>query len=103
MRRCGRFGVNVLAAEHATYVRHAAQADVDRFIGINHVISESGVPRIVTAIAFLDCEPVAEQLAGDHWIVVARVHDLLADHGPEPLVFSDGRLGSFVELEAQGP
>ena len=43
------------------------------------------------------------QLAGGHWIVVARVHDLLADDGREPLVFSDGRLGSFVELETQGP
>ena len=103
MRRCGRFGVNVLAAEHAKYVRHAAQAEAARFIGIDHVLSESGVPRILSAIAFLDCEPVAEQLAGDHWIVVARVHDLLADHGREPLIFSDGTLGSFVGLEAHGP
>jgi len=103
MRRSGRFGVNMLAAEHAKYVRHAAQAEADRFIGINHVLSKSGVPRILSAIAFLDCEPVAEQLAGDHWIVVARVHDLLADHGRQPLIFSDGRLGSFVDLEAQEP
>lgn len=103
VRRSGRFGVNMLAAEHAKYVRHAAQAEADRFIGINHVLSESGVPRIRSAIAFLDCEPVAEQLAGDHWIVVARVHDLLADHGREPLIFSDRRLGSFIDLEAQEP
>jgi 3-hydroxy-9,10-secoandrosta-1,3,5(10)-triene-9,17-dione monooxygenase reductase component len=103
MRRRGRFGVNVLAAGHAKYVRDAAQAEADRFIGINYVLSESGVPRILSAIAFLDCEPVAEQLAGDHWIVVARVHHLLADHDREPLIFSDGRLGSFVDLEAQEP
>jgi 3-hydroxy-9,10-secoandrosta-1,3,5(10)-triene-9,17-dione monooxygenase reductase component len=61
------------------------------------------VPRILSAIAFLDCEPVAEQLAGDHWIVIARVHDLLANHDREPLIFSNGRLGSFVDLEAQEP
>jgi 3-hydroxy-9,10-secoandrosta-1,3,5(10)-triene-9,17-dione monooxygenase reductase component len=103
MRRCGRFGVNVLAAEHAKYVRHAAHADADRFVGIDHVLSESGVPRIPSAIAFLDCEPVAEQLAGDHWIVLARVHYLLADHRRKPLVFSDGTLGSFVGLKAHGP
>jgi 3-hydroxy-9,10-secoandrosta-1,3,5(10)-triene-9,17-dione monooxygenase reductase component len=103
MRRCGRFGVNVLAAEHATYVRHAAQAQADRFIGVDHVLTESGVPRIPSAIAFLDCEPIAEQLAGDHWIVVARVHDLLADHRREPLLFSDGTLGGFVDFEARRP
>ena len=103
MRRCGRFGVNVLGAEHANYVRHAAQAEADRFVGIDYVPTESGVPRILSAIAFLDCEPVAEQLAGDHWIVLARVQDLLADHRREPLVFSDGTLGTFVGLEAQGP
>jgi len=103
MRRCGRFAVNVLGVEHAKYVRHSAQAEADRFIGIDHVLSESGVPRVLSAIAFLDCEPVAEQLAGDHWIVVARVHDLLADHGRDPLIFIDGTLGSFVGLEAQGP
>lgn len=28
VRRSGRFGVNMLAAEHAKYVRHAAQAEV---------------------------------------------------------------------------
>lgn len=103
MRRCGRFGVNVLAAEHADYVHHAAQAEADRFIGIDHVLSESGVPRILSAIAFLDCEPAAEQLAGDHWLVIARVHDLLADHARDPLIFSDGTLGSFVGLEPQRP
>jgi 3-hydroxy-9,10-secoandrosta-1,3,5(10)-triene-9,17-dione monooxygenase reductase component len=102
MRRCGRFGVNVLGAEHAKYVRHAAQAEADRFLGIDHVLSDSGVPRILSAIAFLDCQPVAEQLAGDHWIVLARVQDLVADHRREPLVFSDGTLGSFIGLEAQG-
>jgi 3-hydroxy-9,10-secoandrosta-1,3,5(10)-triene-9,17-dione monooxygenase reductase component len=103
MRRCGRFGVNVLAAEHAKYVRHAAQAEADRFAGVDHVLSDSGVPRILSAIAFFDCEPVAEQLAGDHWIVLARVHDLLADHRREPLIFSDGTLGRFVGLKAHGP
>jgi 3-hydroxy-9,10-secoandrosta-1,3,5(10)-triene-9,17-dione monooxygenase reductase component len=99
MRRCKRFGVNVLGAGHADYVRHAAHADADRFAGIDYELGESGVPRIRSAIAFLECEPVTEQRAGDHWIVVARVHAVLADRDREPLVFSDGNLGSFVALE----
>lgn len=100
MRRCKRFGVNVLAAEHADYVRRAAHADADRFVGIDYDLGDSGVPRIRSAIAFLDCEPVSEQRAGDHWIVVARVHAALVDRGREPLVFSDGNLSSVVALDA---
>jgi flavin reductase (DIM6/NTAB) family NADH-FMN oxidoreductase RutF len=100
MRRRGRFGVNVLGAEHADYVRHAAHPEADRFTGIDYELTESGVPRIRSAIAFLDCEPVSEQHAGDHWIVVARVQALLADPSREPLVFSDGNLGSFGGLDA---
>ena len=49
MRRCGRFGVNVLGVEHANYVRHAAQADADRFVGIDYLLSDSGVPRVLSA------------------------------------------------------
>jgi 3-hydroxy-9,10-secoandrosta-1,3,5(10)-triene-9,17-dione monooxygenase reductase component len=101
MRRCGRFGVNVLSAAHADYVRRVTDPEADRFAGIDHRLSDSGVPRICAAIAFLECEPISEHLAGDHWIVVARVHELIADHSRDPLIFSDGRLGRFVDLEAQ--
>jgi hypothetical protein len=61
------------------------------------------VPRILSTIAFLDCEPVAEHLREDDPMVPGEVQDLLADHRREPLVFSDGTLGSFVGLEAQAP
>jgi flavin reductase (DIM6/NTAB) family NADH-FMN oxidoreductase RutF len=100
MRRCGRFGVNVLGAEHGDYVRRVADPEADRFTGIDHRLTESGVPHICSAIAFLECEPVSEQPVGDHWIVVARVHDLIADHGRDPLIFSDGRLGPFAHADA---
>jgi flavin reductase (DIM6/NTAB) family NADH-FMN oxidoreductase RutF len=60
-------------------------------------LSESGVPRICSAIAFLDCEPVTEQLAGDHWIVDARVHELLADH-PGAARVQPGRWGASSAL-----
>jgi 3-hydroxy-9,10-secoandrosta-1,3,5(10)-triene-9,17-dione monooxygenase reductase component len=100
MRRCRRFGVNVLGAAHADYVRRVTDPKADRFADIDYRFSNSGVPRICTAIAFLECEPVSEQIAGDHWIVVARVHELTVDHSQDPLIFSDGTLGSFARVEA---
>jgi 3-hydroxy-9,10-secoandrosta-1,3,5(10)-triene-9,17-dione monooxygenase reductase component len=99
MSVCGRFGVNVLAAEHADYVRRAARPEADRFAGIEYGVRASGVPRLCRAIAFLDCEPVLEQPAGDHWLVLARVRELIADRHRDPLVFSDGTLGRFTSLE----
>jgi 3-hydroxy-9,10-secoandrosta-1,3,5(10)-triene-9,17-dione monooxygenase reductase component len=100
IRRRGRFGVNVLAAEHADYVRRAVLPEADRFAGLEHERRASGVPHIRNAIAFLECEPVSEHLAGDHWIVVARVHELLAEESRDPLVFCNGQLGTFVSLES---
>ena len=91
------------AAEHDRDGTYPFDPDTDRFLSIDHQLTESGVPRISSAIAFLECEPVSEHLAGDHWIVVAHVQQIVADHGRDPLIFSDGRLGSFVDLEAQEP
>jgi len=99
MRGRGAFGVNVLAAEHAAYVRRAAQPDADRFAGLDYALRDSGVPYIRSAVAFLDCQIVSEQPAGDHSIVLARVRELLADEGGEPLVFRDGSLGTFTRWE----
>jgi flavin reductase (DIM6/NTAB) family NADH-FMN oxidoreductase RutF len=101
MRGASRFGVNVLGAAHADYVDRVSAPDADRFAGINYEFTESGVPRISSAIAFLECEPVSEHVAGDHWIVVARVHELVVDPRQEPLVFSDGTLGGFHRTQEE--
>src|SRR4051812_43606036 len=81
MRQVGRFGVNVMAADHADYVREAARPGADRFTGLDCELRASGVPRVRDALTFLDCEPCNEHIAGDHWIVVAHVRELLTGHG----------------------
>jgi flavin reductase (DIM6/NTAB) family NADH-FMN oxidoreductase RutF len=103
MRRSGRFGVNVLGRDSAAYVRAAAHPESDRFAGVEYELRASGVPRLRDAIAFLDCEAVSEHVAGDHWVVIARVDELLADGHGDPLIFSDGRLGTFTSLEGSTP
>ena len=96
MRRCERLGINVLATDHADYVRAEAQPGADRFGTLDFELCRSGVPRVRDALAFLECEPVSEQTAGDHWIVVARVNELISGRGGRPLAFWDGRFGTFA-------
>jgi flavin reductase (DIM6/NTAB) family NADH-FMN oxidoreductase RutF len=96
MRRAKRFGVNVLGAQHETYVRRSAPAGADRLGGVAWVPTPSGVPRLAGAIAFAECVIEAEHRAGDHWIVLGRVERADLDPGGRPLLFWASRFGRLA-------
>jgi 3-hydroxy-9,10-secoandrosta-1,3,5(10)-triene-9,17-dione monooxygenase reductase component len=91
MRHAGRFAVHVLAARHGAFARRAAPPGADRF-------AEPDVLR--DAIAVIECEHAAEHAAGDHWIVVGRVHRLRVSPDAQPLVYFAGRFGGFQVSES---
>jgi 3-hydroxy-9,10-secoandrosta-1,3,5(10)-triene-9,17-dione monooxygenase reductase component len=95
MRRTGRFGVNVLGGQHERFVRRATPAGADRFAGLDWEPGSGGVPLLTDALATLECEIVAEHPAGDHWIVVGRVHNLRVAPLKDPLVFFAGAFGAL--------
>ena len=95
MRVTGRFGVNVLGRQHEQFALRATPAGADRFAGLDWEHGRYGVPLLTDALAGLECEIVAEHPAGDHWIVVGRVHDLRIRPVDQPLVFFAGALGSL--------
>jgi 3-hydroxy-9,10-secoandrosta-1,3,5(10)-triene-9,17-dione monooxygenase reductase component len=94
MRTSGRFDVNVLAARHAAFARHAAEPDADRFAGAG--------PALRDALAVLECEIEAEHAAGDHWIVVGRVRELHLPADHPPLVYWAGAFGDFDHHKRSG-
>jgi len=96
IREGGRFCVNVMAAHHEPTVRRFAVRGVDRFEGSSYHDRSSG-PALDDAIAWIDCELLHEHDAGDHTIAVCAVFDL--EHAPEgePLVFFQGRYGTFCQ------
>jgi 3-hydroxy-9,10-secoandrosta-1,3,5(10)-triene-9,17-dione monooxygenase reductase component len=98
MRRAGRFGVNVLGRQHERFAIRATPAGADRFAGVDWELGRGGLPLLTDALAFLECEIVAEHPAGDHWIVVGRVDDLRISPINEPLVFFAGgfRISSHI-------
>jgi flavin reductase (DIM6/NTAB) family NADH-FMN oxidoreductase RutF len=100
MRRRGRFGVNVLATHHAAGLRERARPGADRLAGLDIEATPTGVRWVRDALAFLDCTLDAEHAAGDHTIVVGRVHEVRLGSECAPLVFAGGALQTLESVAA---
>ncbi len=90
-----KWAANILSEESEEVCRLFAQKGADRFAHIAYSTGRTGAPVLDAAIAFVDCETVAEHDAGDHLIVVGRVLEL--GYAPEgkPLLFYRGGYGRF--------
>ncbi|MEU5884581.1 flavin reductase family protein [Spirillospora sp. NPDC047279] len=96
LRDAERLCVNILAESQAAVCGALAASGGDKFRGLDWSPSPAGQPVLDGAIAWLECSVEAEHRAGDHDIVVARVHRLHAEGGAGPLVFYRGGFGRFV-------
>ncbi|MET9731253.1 flavin reductase family protein [Streptomyces sp. NPDC006458] len=95
--RAGAFCVNVLAAGQGELCRGFAVTGGDKFAGVAYDAAPfSGAPRLLGAVAWIDCTIHAVHTGGDHLIVVGRVDALGAAETGEPLLFHRGR---FARLE----
>jgi flavin reductase (DIM6/NTAB) family NADH-FMN oxidoreductase RutF len=96
LRGVDRLGVSVLSVGQEHAGRQLAARDVDRFAGLGWVAASTGAVLLDGASAWLDTSVEQQVRAGDHDIVVLRVHDLDADQDRAPLVFHASR---FRRLE----
>ncbi|MFJ3669864.1 flavin reductase family protein [Streptomyces sp. NPDC090106] len=90
LRRLGRLGLSVLAEGQDAVARSLAARGVDRFAGVDWTLTGEGAVLVDGAVAWLDCEVEREMLAGDHLIVLLRIHSLSGDPHRPPLVFHGG-------------
>lgn len=90
-----RFAVNVLGADQEGICRAIATRKTDKFNGIGWEDSPLGNPVIDGSVAFIDCTVHAVVDAGDHDIVLGRVHHLSVVNNAYPLLFFRGGYGSF--------
>jgi 3-hydroxy-9,10-secoandrosta-1,3,5(10)-triene-9,17-dione monooxygenase reductase component len=90
-----KWAANILDEEAEEVCRLFAQKGADRFARISYTFGRSGAPILDAALAFVDCETIAEHDAGDHLIVVGKVLEL--GYAPEgkPLLFYRGGYGRF--------
>lgn len=86
-----RLGVSVLGAHQEHACRRLAARDGDRFAGLDWSATDGGAVLIDGASAWFDCSVERIVAAGDHDIVLLRIHRLDADHAVTPLVFHASR------------
>ena len=91
--RAGVFCVNVLAAGQGELCRAFARSGTDKFANVTYdPAPASGSPRLIGALAWIDCAIHAVHTGGDHLIVVGRVDALgTDDEDGTPLLFHKGR------------
>jgi 3-hydroxy-9,10-secoandrosta-1,3,5(10)-triene-9,17-dione monooxygenase reductase component len=92
--RTQRFAVNFLAGRQERTAWAFAGRDVDAMSAAIHHATDTGVPVLSEALAFLACRLVNEYAGGDHTIYLGEVVELgVPRHGVEPLVFYRGSMG----------
>ncbi|WP_207892111.1 flavin reductase family protein [Streptacidiphilus pinicola] len=87
LRDRARLGVSVLGAHQELACRRLAARDGDRFAGLDWHATCEGAVLVESAAARFDCSVERVVPAGDHDIVLLRIHALEADHAVTPLVF----------------
>ncbi|WP_067917134.1 flavin reductase family protein [Actinomadura rubrobrunea] len=95
LRTAPRLCISILAEQQLDVCKQLALKGGDKFAGIDWSASPNGGPVIDGALAWLECSIENEHVAGDHVIVVARVHHLDKLHDGEPLLFYKGGYGRF--------
>jgi flavin reductase (DIM6/NTAB) family NADH-FMN oxidoreductase RutF len=100
LRRAEHLGVTVLAAQHGPVCRQLAGPIAHRFDGVVTSVTDTGAVTLDEGLARFDCSIYREVEAGDHTIVLLRLHAVEHDEqleGPSPLVFHRSRFGHLAK------
>ena len=87
LREAAHLGISVLADHHDAVCRQLAGPAERRFEGLPFEVTRDGAVLLREAVASFDCTIHEEVDAGDHVIVLLRLHGVLPGDGEHPLVF----------------
>ncbi|MDQ1154182.1 flavin reductase family protein [Brevundimonas sp. SORGH_AS_0993] len=99
LRRQARVGISFLSHVHAATARQLAQKTGDRFLGLDHEATAGGAVFLADATAWLECSIEKEIGAGDHDLVLFRLHRGAVAFDARPLVFHSSDFHTLVRLE----
>lgn len=100
--RCqDRVGISFLSHGHAATARQLAQKTGDRFLGLDHEATFGGAVFLADATAWLECSVEKEIEAGDHDIVLFRLHRAAVADDVLPLIFHSSDFHTLAPLEGR--
>jgi flavin reductase (DIM6/NTAB) family NADH-FMN oxidoreductase RutF len=92
-----RFGVNILRDTQQAISEHFAkpqqELEEEERLGVKFRWTETGIPLLSDALAYIGCNVVAQYASGDHTIFVGEVESLELMEG-EPLLYHRGKYGA---------
>ena len=95
IQRSGHFCANILAADQEDVSRTMASRGTDKFADVAWAPSQvTGSPVLAGTLGFVDATIVSVHEAGDHFVVVGRVLDLVAADDERPLLYFRGGYGT---------
>lgn len=100
VRTAGAYTVSILGARQARIASDFAKPADGKFDELPLYRGESGLPIAPGALSTMECSVEREVEAGDHVILIGRVHHAAHRVG-EPLAFYSGRFGHFVDPEGE--
>ncbi|NIJ07287.1 flavin reductase (DIM6/NTAB) family NADH-FMN oxidoreductase RutF [Sphingomonas vulcanisoli] len=92
----GHFCVNVLSDQQQDICGALASKAEDKFAALPYRLSSAGHPIFEGAVAWIECRLYAVHEAGDHYIAIGEVIDLDVGAPHPPLLFLQGKYGSFL-------
>ncbi len=103
LRTRPRIGISFLGHAHAATARQLAQKDGDRFLGLDHEVTSDGAIFLANATAWLECSLDQQIAAGDHDIVLLRLHRAAVSDDVMPLIFHSSGFHTLAPIEQSSP
>ncbi|GAA1969014.1 flavin reductase family protein [Nocardioides panacihumi] len=97
LRRTAHLGVTILADHHGEVCRQLAGPVDERFDGIAVSATDDGAVTLDEGLARFDCTIYDEVEAGDHLIVLLRLHAVEHPETGSPLIFHRSGFGRLAE------
>lgn len=95
LRRAAHLGVTILAEHHGELCRQLAGPVERRFDGVALQVTPEGAVTLDEGVGRFDCTVHSEVDAGDHLIILLRLHAVAHDLG-QPLVFHRSAFGRLA-------
>jgi flavin reductase (DIM6/NTAB) family NADH-FMN oxidoreductase RutF len=96
-QNASHFAVNVLGASQQALAKKFATSSEDKFAGVKWTTGLGNAPLLADSVANFQCRAVDRYYGGDHVIFLGAV-EAYAYNREEPLLFTHGRYGRFIEV-----